>query len=157
MRKLRQSSHGGLHYILHEIQFELLWVGFEDLCPYWDDKPWPADLASSGNSSSEESEGEASEEAMSSSSSENGDKSDQEMEVGIDGSETVPSANGLSVDELAASWQRVRSPRLSSMLASVTEAEFCSDFEIEVIREIIPENLIMEDATEFSFHFAGSP
>lgn len=134
--------------------FEKLWAGYEHLCPYWDDEPWPADLASLDAGSCEELEDGASENSVSSSSSEDGDSSDEEMEVGAAGSDAAQATTVLPGEGLATSRQKARSPGLPSMLADISEAEYSSDSEVEVIREIVPEHFVIEDGAEFSFDFA---
>lgn len=148
-------AHYSKHYRRRD--FERLWVGFEHLCPYWDDKPWPADLASLEANSCEKSEDEASDNSIPPSSSEDGDYYDEEMETGAAGSDTAPASTVLSGNGLATSRQRARSAaRLPSLLADIVEAEYSSDSEVEVIREIVPEHFVIEHGAEFSFDFAQS-
>ncbi|KAJ3547985.1 hypothetical protein NM208_g1225 [Fusarium decemcellulare] len=52
-RKPRYSSEGE-HYKYYRHNFEQLWKGREDQCPYWDDKPWPP--LEPGESDSDDSE-----------------------------------------------------------------------------------------------------
>ncbi|KAH7031571.1 ankyrin repeat-containing domain protein [Microdochium trichocladiopsis] len=137
--------------------FERLWTGFEHLCPYWNDEPWPADLATAEFSSSEESEDAWCEpDSTSSSDEENNNDVDwqlDEVAANSDDERAVTASVGEGPD--SASLWAMRPPELPSMLTELLEGDLPSDSEVEVIREIIPEYLIVEDAEELEFSFAG--
>ncbi|KAJ1323827.1 hypothetical protein MN608_11079 [Microdochium nivale] len=144
----RKPRYGRFYTRAH---FELLWKDMEHLCPYWDDQPWPADLpvfmypSSSDDESSDEEDD---------SSDEDDDSSDEDDEY-FDSHGSRSSGHGDA--ESAATFQQrpSQSPRLPSMLAEIEDTDCTSDSEVLVLRDAVPESLVMEDEEQLDFNFAG--